>query len=164
MRTLKTVIALVFLVLLLRVTACPQYENQAYLPLSRREISRKFPVKYAGTLGEHRPGYFENLDDKPLPAKLAIGPSGATVTTTTEDNFVIAGKDKRNHDWTIQLGLSYACRFYEADLDRNGTRDAVVVSPTGGNGLAPTNHLLAITFDESGRPVTFEADGYFQEA
>ena len=164
MQTLKNLIVLLFLVLLLQVRAYPQYENQAYLPLSRAEISKKFPVKYAGTLGNQRPGYFESLEDKPLAGKLAIGPSGATVTTTTEDNFVVAGKDKHNHDWTVQLGLSYACRFYEADLDHNEIRDAVIVFPTGGNGLAPTSHLLAITFDRNGRPVTFEADGYFQES
>lgn len=163
MQTLRNVTVLLFLVLLLRVSAYPQYESQAYLPLTRAEISKKFPVKYVGSLGNERPGYFEGLEDKPLPRNLAIGPSGALVTRTNENNLVIAGTDKRNQDWSIQLGLSYACRFYESDLDRNGSRDSVLVFPTGGNGLAPTSHLVAITFDERGRPVTFEADGYFQE-
>ncbi len=58
---------------------------------------------------------------------------------------------------------SYRARLYTADLDRNGTQDLFIIAPTGGNGLAPTSHLFALTFDDKGRPVPFEADGYFEE-
>lgn len=166
MRTLTTSIALLFLLLLLRVEVRAQHENKNYLPLTKAELSRRFPVSYVGTLGSERPGYFEGQADKPLPRSMGIGPSGAVITTTDDREVIITGKDKLKREWSIHLGssvLSYACRFYEADLDRNGIRDAVLVFPTGGSGLAPTSHLLTITFDESGRPVTFEADGYFQE-
>lgn len=160
-------LVLLLLVFFPCVCASAQHENQDYLPLTRAEVQKKFPVKYLGTLGNDRPGYFEAIADKPLPASLNIGPSGALITEVGDNDLVIAGKDRRNKEWSIRLGgsvRSYACRFYEADLDRNGTRDAVLVTPTGGNGLAPTNHLFAITFDERGRPLTFEADGYFEEA
>ena len=163
MRTFTTSTTLVCLLLLLQVEVRAQYENQAYLPLTKSELSRRFPLTYAGTLGHGRPGYFEGQSDKPLPNSIGIGPSGAVVTTTDDRDLVITGKDKLKREWTIQLGFSYACRFYEADLDRNGIRDGVLVFPTGGNGLAPTSHLLTITFDQAGRPVLFQADGYFQE-
>jgi hypothetical protein len=168
MQSLKKLALLLLLVFTPCVCASAQHESQGYLPLTRAEVQKKFPVKYLGTLGSgsNRPGYFEAIPDKPLPARINIGPSGATLTEAGDNDLVIAGKDRRNKDWSIRLGdsvRSYSSRFYEADLDRNGTRDAVLVIPTGGNGLAPTNHLFAITFDERGRPLTFEADGYFEE-
>lgn len=166
MKFFPTLIAVSFL-LLLPITTRAQHENQNYLPLTKAELSRKFAVTYIGTLGHDRPGYFEGISDKQLPANLNVGPSGATVQTTDDDSLIINGKDKLGRGWSVQPAtsvLDYACRFYEADLDRNGIRDAVLVFPTGGNGLAPTNHLLTITFDEQGRPVTFEAEGYFEEA
>lgn len=159
----KLIAILPLLLILFPVSTTAQYESQSYLPLTAAEISKKFSVEYVGTLGTERPGYFAAQMDKEFQGRLRIGPSGALVSKTNEDDLIIAGKDKSNKDWSVQLGLYYACRFYEADLDRNGIRDAVLVFPTGGNGLAPTSHLLAITFDQKGRPVTFEADGYYQE-
>lgn len=157
--------ALPLLVLLLSVSLCAQYESQSYLPLTSAELSKKFPIAYVGTLGRGRPGYLEGTWDKPLPGTLNVGPSGAVIKTTEDEDLLITGNDKEKREWSIQLGaLAYAVRFYEGDLDRNGIRDAVIVFPTGGNGLAPTSHILTITFDENGRPVTFEADGYFQES
>src|SRR5262245_23806525 len=167
-----------------------QYENQFYLPLSRSELSNRFPVKYLGTIGNLRPGYFEatqdaprpdkvvigNLafykdykatQDTPLPDKVEVGPSGAGVAKSAGGGLFITGKDKNGLPWNVDLNdyaLAYACRFYSADLDRNGIRDLVLIYPTGGNGLAPTSHLLSLTFDDQGRPVPFKADGYFEES
>ncbi|HKR14139.1 MAG TPA: hypothetical protein VJT15_18895 [Pyrinomonadaceae bacterium] len=165
MRTLTKLIALSLLLITGRVSVLAQHKNQNYLPLTKAELRKRFPITYVGTLGNGSPAYFENnTSDKPLATNLDIGPSGAAVRMTDESDLEITGKDKRQREWSIQLGSNaYGCRFYEADLDKNATRDAVIVFPTGGNGLAPANHLLAITFDEDGRPVTFEADGYFQE-
>src|SRR5262245_2121849 len=51
-----------------------QHENQYYLPLSRSELIRhRFPMKYLGTIGNLRPGYFEATQDTPLPDKVVIG-------------------------------------------------------------------------------------------
>ena len=164
MRTLITLLIVSILLVLTRVSVSAQHENQAYLPLTKAELRNRVPITYIGTLGHGRPAYLENTSDKPVAGNIDVGPSGATVRITDEDDLEITGKDKRARQWSIQLGVpSYGCRFYEADLDKNAMRDVVIVFPTGGNGLAPTNHLVAITFDEEGRPVTFEADGYFQE-
>lgn len=144
-----------------------QHENQSYLPLSHSELSNRFPVRYIGTLGDLRPGYFEAKQDSPLPDSLDIGPSGASVARSGSGSLLITGKDKKGYPWSADLNdfaLAYACRFYSADLDSNGIRDLVMIFPTGGNGLAPTSHFFSLTFDEQGRPVPFEADGYFEES
>src|SRR5262245_45752194 len=106
-----------------------QYENQPYLPLSHSELSQRFPVRYMGTIGTLRPGYFERKQDSPLPERVEVGPSGASVTRSAEDELLITGKDKKGLLWRVNLGafvLSYACRFYSVDLDRNGIRDLVL--------------------------------------
>jgi hypothetical protein len=144
-----------------------QSESQSYLPLSKAETGRRFPVRYAGTLTNRgRADYFEGTKERPLPDHAGIGPSGARVSRTEDEDLVLTGKDQGGRVWRVLLGAmasSYPCRFYVADLDRNRIDDAVLVCPTGGNGLAPSRHLLAITFDRQGRPVPFEADGYFEE-
>lgn len=144
-----------------------QYENQSYLPLSPSELRRRFPVRYLGTMGTLRPGYFELKQDSPLPEKVEAGPSGVNVTKSAGNELLITGRDKKGFPWRVNLGafvLAYACRFYSADLDRNGIRDLVLIHPTGGNGFAPTSHFFSLTFDEQGRPLPFEADGYFQDS
>jgi len=150
--------------LLLFSTVCfAQHESQGYLPLTKNEIGRKFPVRYVGTVVH---GDLSNIDpkiEKPLPNTLAIGVGGTTVTKTEDEDLVFKGEDKQQKTWTVQLGFSFDCRFFEGDLDSNGIRDGLLLCPTGGNGLAPSRHLVALTFDEQGKPVTFEADGYFEE-
>jgi hypothetical protein len=124
-----------------------------YLPLSKTETRKSFPVKYCGELAPWR-----------LIKNLPAGPSGLTVTTNREDNLVIIGKDKTQKPWTIRVcgesvGLPYST--YVTDLDRDGTPDLVLICGTGGCGLAPSSHFLCFLFDEMGRPVPFTADGYF---
>ena len=141
-----------------------QTENQSYLPLSRAETNRRFPVKPLGETGGGRPGYFgTGADGAPAPARMNVGPSGASFEMDEEGGAVIGGKDKGGGAWRVRLGnlSGYGSRLYTADLDRDKVEDLVIVSPTGGNGLAPSSHLLALTFDEKGRPMLFEADGYF---
>src|SRR5215470_5038316 len=152
---------------LLLLSMLSQHENQSYLPLSHSELSNRFPVRYIGTIGDLRPGYFEAMQDSVLPDKVDVGPSGASVARSGSGGLLITGKDKKGYSWSVDLNdfaLAYACRFYAADLDRNGIRDLVLIYPTGGNGLAPTSHFFSLTFDKLGRPVPFKADGYFQES
>lgn len=141
-------------------------QNQDYLPLSRAETARRFPVKLVGETGGGRPGHFgTGGDGAPLPAPVAVGPSGASFEMGEDGRAVISGRDRGGVAWRVRLGnlSGHGARLYAADLDRDGAGDLVVVSPTGGNGLAPTSHLFALTFDGRGRPVPFEADGYFRE-
>lgn len=141
-------------------------QNQDYLPLTKAETDRRFPIKRLGETGGGRPGYFgTGSEGTPAPARMSVGPSGSTFEMDEEGRAVIKGKDKSGAAWRVQLGQlsGYGSHLYTADLDRDRVQDLVIVSPTGGNGLAPTQHLFALTFDEQGRPVPFEADGYFEE-
>lgn len=154
--------------LLLFVCAWPcRAQNQDYLPLTKAETDQRFPVKLLGhTGGGDRPGYFGRGGGSPAAsAGMKVGPSGATFEVDEEGRAVVTGKDKGGAAWRVRLGnlSGYGSRLYTADLDRDRVEDLVIVAPTGGNGLAPTNHLIALTFDGRGRPVLFEADGYFQE-
>jgi hypothetical protein len=155
--------------LLLFVCAWPCVaQNHDYLPLTRAETSRRFPVKLIGhTGGGDRPGYFARGSDAAAAAtaRMSVGPSGASFEMDEEGRSVLTGKDRGGAAWRVRLGnlSGYGAHLYTADLDRDGVNDLVIVTPTGGNGLAPTSHLIALTFDERGRPVLFEADGYFQE-
>jgi len=142
-------------------------QNRDYLPLSRAETGRRFPVKFIGETGGGRPGYFgTGADGSPAPARVGVGPSGASFEMDEEGRAVVKGKDRGGAAWRVRLGdltTLAGANLYTADLDRDDVQDLVIVSPTGGNGLAPTRHLFALTFDEKGRPVPFEADGYFEE-
>jgi hypothetical protein len=123
-----------------------------YLPLGGAELGRPFAVKYLGEI-RARPGTDRRLD---------IGVSVATLAYTEETELVLSGTDRTGHVWSVGLGGSCASgEGYTADLDRNGQRDFVLVLPTCGNGLAPTNHLIAVTFETDGRPARFEVEGYF---
>jgi hypothetical protein len=164
---MKKLFPLSFLTLLLCAWPCPA-QNHDYLPLSRDETSRRFPLKLVGhTGGGERPGYFARGSDgaAAASARMEIGPAGSTFEMDEEGVAVVEGKDKGGAAWRVRLGnlSGYGARLYTADLDRDRVNDLVIVSPTGGNGLAPTSHFIALTFDEQGRPVTFEADGYFEE-
>jgi hypothetical protein len=142
-------------------------QNQDYLPLTNVETSRRFHVKLLGEVGGGRPGSFSRGSDGAIaPAHISVGPSGASFEMDEEGHAVIEGRDRGGAAWRVRLGnlgAGYGAHLYTADLDRDGAGDLVAVSPTGGNGLAPTSHLFTLTFDERGRPVPFEADGYFQE-
>ena len=142
-------------------------QNHDYLPLSRAETGRRFPIKFIGETGGGRPGHFgTGTDGAPAPAKMSVGPSGSTFAMDEDGRALISGRDKGGAPWRVRLGnltTLAGARLYTADLDRDRVKDLVIVSLTGGNGLAPTRHLFALTFDEKGRPVPFEADGYFEE-
>lgn len=134
--------------------------------MTKAETSRRFPVKLIGETAGGRPGNFGTASDgTPAPARMSVGPSGSTFEMDEEGQAIVNGKDKGGAAWRVQLGnlSGYGSHLYTADLDRDGVQDLVILSPTGGNGLAPTQHLFALTFDEKGRPVPFEAEGYFEE-
>jgi hypothetical protein len=141
--------------LLTFVCAWPCFaQNQDYLPLTGAETDRRFPVKSAGEVG-----------GAPTARRISVGPSGANFEMDEEGRAVVTGKDGGGAAWRVRLGnlSGYGAHLYTADLDRDRVNDLVIVAPTGGNGLAPTTHLIALTFDGRGRPLLFEADGYFQE-
>lgn len=163
---MRRLILISLLLPLLCASPClAQTENQSYLPLTRAETSRRFPVKFLGETGGGRPGYFgRGTDGAPAPARVGVGPSGASFEMDEEGLAFIDGKDRGGAAWRVRLGnlSGYGAHLYTADLDGDKVQDLLIFSPTGGNGLAPSSHFFALTFDASGRPVPFEAEGYFE--
>jgi len=146
-----------FLLASLGLTA--QQVNSEYLPLSSNEVGQPFTLKALGLI---------KADSSPLTSR--AGPTGSTFRIQRTADFAaltLEGKDKGGKPWTIDTLELWGCeggtRVYEADLDADTVQDAVLLTPTCGNGLAPRTHMIAITFDASGRPVPFEAEGYFED-
>lgn len=128
-------------------------QSHDYLPLSRAELGRPFALKYLGTL-DPRPE-FERRPN--------IGVSTATLKHDEEGDLLLTGDDRAGKAWSVQLGGMCGAGGwgYEGDLDRNGLRDLVLVLATCGCGLAPSSHIVVVTFERDGRPVRFEAESYF---
>jgi hypothetical protein len=126
-----------------------------YMPLTKAELGKPVPVKFIGV-----------YDHKNSVRQLPIGASGADVDTQAEEEdgiIILSGKDKTGKKWTVNYGskAGYGGNMFTADLDKNGFRDFIMIFPTGGNGLAPSSHVLTLLFDAQGRPVPFEAEGYY---
>jgi len=139
-------------------------QSRNYLPLKKADLGKPFALKRIAT--------FTREQRISLPT--AVGPMGARFEAPhdpEEGPLRLAGIDTKGRPWSVDLFRVIGCIWsygiplsvFEADLDRNGTLDAVVMMPTCGNGLAPTVHLIAILFDQAGRPVPLEAEGYFEE-
>jgi hypothetical protein len=132
-------------------------QSQHYLPLTENELGSPLRLKRIAQL----------VHSEPTQITTVAGVSGAMYRIAPTD-FVLtlSGNDKEGKPWSVDL-FQVGCgapRLYESDLDKDGTVDAVIVNNTCGNGLAPSSHVVAVTFDETGRPIPFEAEGYFLEA
>ena len=129
-----------------------QHENQSYLPIERQSLNRRFVLK---SLRDIKLDEISSL-------KTRAGWSGAEIKVEPHRSLQVTGKDKGGKSWTVHFGASCSdIRSYEGDLDRNGLRDLLFLIPTCGNGLAPSSHIITLMFDQQGRPIPFEADGYF---
>lgn len=126
-----------------------------YIPLSKADLGKPFALQYLGV-----------YDHKNSVSKFPIGASGAEVSAQEEEEnsaFVLSGLDKTGKGWTVNFGskAGFGGNLFTADLDKNGLRDLLMIFPTAGNGLAPSSHVLTLLFDAQGRPVPFEAEGYY---
>lgn len=145
-----------FLLVICFATATQALQSDSYRPLTKAELGEPFPLKYITD-------YEKARTIKQLPG----GVSGIEVNHSEDEaeNFgpIFSGKDKQGNPWSVQLGekMGLGGNIFHADLDRNGIQDLLFIFPTGGNGLAPSSHILTLMFDSTGRPVPFEAEGYY---
>ncbi len=132
-------------------------QHTDYIPLTKAELGKPFPIQYVAP--------FDTAKLEALPKKFTIGISGADVKLDMESELglQLSGKDKSGKPWMVYVGAKGGLGgdFFTADLDKDGYRDFLFLFYTGGNGLAPTAHIFTLMFDPAGRPVPFEADGYF---
>jgi hypothetical protein len=125
------------------------------LPLTEDERFQRFPQQHLYSEAPCAPGTREVPE---------LGPRGVRFEQQEGGPLVLRGEDSQGRPFRVALGApGPACSLYRADLDKSGTQDLVLVSPTGGRGLAPTRLLRAVLFDEAGRPVPWQVEGYFEE-
>ncbi|MCX6626495.1 MAG: hypothetical protein NTW28_02525 [Candidatus Solibacter sp.] len=123
---------------------------RGYLPLTQSEISKRFPVRVLRAIFTPWEG-----------GAARVGTT--TVRFVESDNLIqFSGIDRAQKTWTVSASAMMGGALYSADLDKNGTIDLIYAAHTGGNGLAPPMHVLSLMFDETGRPVPCEMDGYFE--
>ena len=144
------------LVLMLHLLVATGFgQNGDYLPLTKEELGPLFKLTLVGKAPMKGP----------VEISTSAGVSGATYHDS-EGLLFLTGRDKAGKPWRVDLfALGGVCeaRLYETDLDQDGVADVVIIRNTGGCGLAPASHVLTVTFDETGRPIPFEAEGYFIE-
>jgi hypothetical protein len=123
---------------------------RGYLPLTQSEISKRFPVRVLRAIF--------------IPWDGGAARVGTTTVCFVERGNLIrfSGIDRAHKTWTVSASAMMGGALYSADLDKNGTIDLIYAAHTGGNGLAPPMHVLSLMFDETGRPVPSEMDGYFE--
>ena len=121
---------------------------EGYLPLNQKELALRFPQHVVR-------GHF--VQD--MSARI-----GKTAISFLEPSNQIrfSGTDLSGKPWAVTADAWRGGGLYSADLDHNGIVDIIYASYTGGNGLAPSMHVLILLLDASGRPVPSEMDGYFK--
>ena len=128
-------------------------QNADYLPFPKAALAKNFHVQFIARLERNVAGERE----------LPVGVTKARIKSNGEGEFELSGRDKADQSWKVTLGgaCDPEASVYLADLDHNGLQDLLMVYATCGNGLAPSATLFALTFEASGRPVPFVAEGYF---
>ena len=150
---------LIVLLFLWPVFLFSQHENQRYLPLTANELGPPVTLKRLTRLESTSPDL-----------RAGAGPSGSTYRVRFGKGIgllTLQGQDKLHKPWHVELLPLWGCtggtEDYDADLDKDGILDAVLLMPTCGNGLAPSVHLITVTFDTNSRPIPFEAEGYLED-
>jgi hypothetical protein len=150
-------ILMISIILILFLPVISQALMESYLPLTSEETGQPFPLNNVETIDSNEWRSFN----------ISAGSSGVYFEGEVNSGVPIVafGKDKSGFEWRVVISEIAGCmlpvEFYEADLDKNGIKDVVILIPTCGNGLTPSARLIALMFDEQGRPILFEVNGYF---
>ena len=83
-----------------------------------------------------------------------------TVRMLPQARLQAEGIDRRGGRWTLDLNNQPAgCSLWRADLDRNGQEDVIIVTSDATSG--PGVEVTLLMIDADGRPVPWQAFGYF---
>lgn len=125
-----------------------------YLPLSKAEIHKRISMQHLAS-----------LDPSKLVPSLKVGTHTVKFSMpSAEADLIISGETTQQGSWSVHLESVYALlatNVYQADLDENGQQDLILLKPTAGNGLAPSQHLLVLSFDQQGQVTPWQVEGYF---
>ncbi|TXH71361.1 MAG: VCBS repeat-containing protein [Thiothrix sp.] len=124
-----------------------------YLPLSAAEIQQRVPMKH-----------LVSLDPSKLIPRLKVGRQLIQLESNAEEDLVLSGVTTQQGKWSVKLNNIYAMfptEAYQADLDNNGQQDLILLKPTAGNGLAPSQHISVLSFDTDGQVRLWQVEGYF---
>ncbi len=132
-----------------------QIEGPFELPERFRQY--RFPQTSAGDCSLPLPG----LPRTPGQADKKVFHIGKiTVRMLPQARLQVEGVDGRGGRWTLELSNQPAgCSLWRADLDRNGQEDVIIITSDATSG--PGVEVTLIMIDADGRPVPWQAFGYF---
>lgn len=90
--------------------------------------------------------------------------AGGVQLINDADGCVLKGKSKDGKEWIVErdpIGLGGS--LYQCDLDGDGQQDLLLVTNTGACGIAPSQQLCVILFDNKHAPRCFVMTGYYTE-
>lgn len=137
-------------------------EMLEYTPITKNQRGKPFPLQRIPL----------SDDAAALSFKIPAGLSGVLLELELREDRsplikALFGKDSFEQNWKVavaQAGCSMPSEVFlgVGDLDKNGVKDLVMLFPTCGVGLAPSVRLFSLLFEKNGKPVPFEAEGYFE--
>lgn len=125
----------------------------SHLPLSTTETKKRIPMRHLAT-----------LDPSKLLSSLKLGSQTVQLRINADEDLVLSGQMAQRGSWSMRVGsisTMFPTEAYQADLDGNGQQDLVLLKPTAGNGLAPSQHLTVLSFDQKGQVIPWQIEGYF---
>jgi len=76
--------------------------------------------------------------------------------------LIIQGHDSAQHSWTAQTSFNGpGCQIFQADLNRNGHQDLLILTPGIGSQGQYDSHLTILLFNAAGMPTPWSATGRF---
>lgn len=113
----------------------------------------------AGVVGKVKPISLKHLSEVEPDQTLQLG----NVTLSNQaDGFSLKGKSNTGRSWSFEReAIGFGGTLFQADLDRNGHQDLVLISNTAACGIAPSRDVIVLLFDNQDIPHGYELVGYF---
>lgn len=122
----------------------------------------------AAYIGDYLPaGVIGKMKTVPLKFVAEVKPDqtlhfGNVTMSNQPDAFSLKGKNKAGNPWTFERSaIGFGGTLYQADLDRNGHPDLLLISNTAACGIAPSREVVILLFDNQDMPRGYQLVGYF---
>ncbi len=132
-----------------------QVEGPFELP--ERFHQYRFPQTSVGDCSLPSPSLPRTTDQ---PDKKVFRIGTITVRMLPQARLRAEGVDQHSRRWSLDLNNQPAgCSLWRADLDRNGQEDVIIITSDASSG--PDVEVTLLMIDADGRPVPWQAFGYF---